>query len=393
MNLKGNVKKEIDRINANHQYKMIFHEQKNGLISLHAWYRQNKALHKKSLNLTLENKTTPNAKFKDAETLRKADELLTLLDKQMERKLSGKLIERDFLEFFEMCIDKPTKEGKIRTDGTKKNWRGLLKHLRLFIKETYKKDDISFDIVNYVFFSTLHSWIVNNFKQYSANSKWSIIKKFVKYAVLEERINDANLLLKIQSELIIKRPKIERTEKDFLSLIELQKMINFPYYPRYKIPFIFNCYVGLRISDLKKLSWNNFNKDFTEIDIIEKKTGKQYQAPLHKFASGLLIKLNEKRDSDNDLVFDLPIDDWKTNKHIKKWAILAGLDKKMSSHIMRRTFLNLMEWSGVALSSSSKLLNHSSVKITEQYYLAQNKDLLRKELEKLPGVDLKNLSL
>ena len=93
------------RINANHQYKMIFHEQKNGLISLHAWYRQNKALHKKSLNLTLENKTTPNAKFKDAETLRKADELLTLLDKQMERKLSGKLIERNFLEFFEMCID------------------------------------------------------------------------------------------------------------------------------------------------------------------------------------------------------------------------------------------------------------------------------------------------
>lgn len=393
MNIKGYVKKAINDINAKHQYKMRLYCQKNDLVSIHAVYRKKNVFDKKTLDLVLENKTTQRAKFKDLETLRKADDKLTLLDQKIEKKLSGKVIEMDFLEFFEACIDKPTKEGRIRTAGTKKNWRRVLTHLKTFIKQTYKKDDISFDIVNYSLFSSLHSWFVNNFKQYSANSMWSIIKKFVKYAVLEDRINDASLLLKIQSELIIKRPKIERTEKDYLSMIEIQQMMNFPYYSRYKLPFIFNCYVGLRISDLKKLAWNNFNKDFTEISIVEKKTRKPYQAPLHQFATELLKKLYEKKIPNQNLIFDLPIDDWKTNKHFKKWAKLSGLDKNMSSHIMRRTFLNLMEWSGIALTSSSKLLNHSSVKITEQYYLANDKNLLKKELEKLPSLSMEYVNI
>jgi integrase len=393
MNIKDYIKKKVNNINSNHQYKLRFYSQKNDLLSIHAVFRKQNVYDKKALNLALENRTTQEAKFKDLETLRVAENKLKLLDEKMEKKLSGKLDDRNFLEFFRLCIDKPTKEGKIRTDGTKKNWRRVLKHLKTFIKQTYRKDDISFDLVNYPFFSTLHSWFVNNFKQYSANSMWSIIKKFVKYAVLEERINDANLLLKIQSELIIKRPKIERTEKDYLTLDEIQQMMKFPYYPRYKLPFIFNCYVGLRISDLKKLIWNNFNKDFTEISIIEKKTGKSYQAPVHSFVTDLLNRLYDKKNSDSNLIFDLPIDDWKTNKHLKKWAKLSGIEKKMSSHIMRRTFLNLMEWSGIPLTSSSKLLNHSSVKITEQYYLANDKNLLKKELEKLPSLSIEQINI
>jgi len=389
MEIKAHIKNAVTEINKKHQYKIRFYEKKNGYLAIHAVYRKRNVYDKKTLDITLTNKTTPSSKFNDLETLREVNAKLSILDEKIDNMLSGKVIELDFLEFFIKCIDKPTKEGRIRTDGTKKNWKRVLKHLKTFIRQTYKKDDISFDMVNYFMFSNLHSWFVNNFKQYSANTMWSVIKRFVKYAVLEERITDANLLLKIQSELIIKRPKIERTERDYLTMNEIQQMMNFPYLSRYKVPFIFNCYVGLRISDLKKLAWKNFNWNLTEIDIIEKKTKKPYQAPLHQFATEVLRKLKEKMNPSQILVFDLPIDDWKTNKHLKKWAKLSGIDKKMSSHVMRRTFLNMMEWSGVSLTSSSKLLNHSSVKITEQYYLAKNKELLKKELEKLPSLSLK----
>ena len=138
---------------------------------------------------------------------------------------------------------------------------------------------------------------------------------------------------------------------------------------------------------MKILRWDNFSTDFGIIDIIEEKGTKQHRRPVHPFITKTLNELYPKRNKKSKLIFDLPKCDSKTNNHFKRWGMNAGIFKKMTSHIMRRTFINQLENSGVSIMNTSQIIDHSSTKITEQYYLAKNQRILQQELKKLPSLD------
>ena len=74
----------------------------------------------------------------------------------------------------------------------------------------------------------------------------------------------------------------------------------------------------------------------------------------------------------------------KYNTHLREWTRNAGIDKHVTSHVGRHTYsINALNEFDIAMGKLSKLLGHSSVKVTEKHYGAYDFKTLRKEAEKM----------
>ena len=159
--------------------------------------------------------------------------------------------------------------------------------------------------------------------------------------------------------------------------------------------FIFNCFVGLRYSDLINLSVNNYITDYRmkkakELIYIEnenKKTGIVVQIPLQKTPLKILEKYNNKlptfssqyfnREIKNilehyDLFNDIVIKKKRQLKEKKDYPILRR--KLISSHSCRRTFITLGIEANIPINSLMLASGHTKLQTIKKYMkLNQNK--------------------
>ncbi len=132
-----------------------------------------------------------------------------------------------------------------------------------------------------------------------------------------------------------------------------------------KKAFLFGCFTGLRLSDIKSLKWDNVKNNQLIID--QQKTKESLYLPLSKTAMEILtMKRTKIIPLPNANVFILPSEPhiWKV---IRNWYQNANLQKKISFHTSRHTFATLSLTSGVDLYTVSKLLGHTSIKHTQIY--------------------------
>lgn len=94
------------------------------------------------------------------------------------------------------------------------------------------------------------------------------------------------------------------------------------------------------------------------------KTKEPIYLPLSPEALRWMPERGEK--SSEDAVFDLP-STTHINILLKPWAKAAGIDKKFSFHTARHTFATMMLTLGADLYTTSKLLGHTDVKMTQVY--------------------------
>lgn len=158
--------------------------------------------------------------------------------------------------------------------------------------------------------------------------------------------------------------------KDILTIADLEKLISTPVPVRKvrikglpeeaKRAFLFACWTGLRISDLRTLEWRSIEQD--KIRLLMKKTKKIVEIPLHPMA---MVQLEA---NDDRLVFPL-VGRAHSNliKYFRKWAAAAGVDKHLGWHTARRTFATLAVESGVDQYVISKLLGHANIRQTAVY--------------------------
>lgn len=162
----------------------------------------------------------------------------------------------------------------------------------------------------------------------------------------------------------LKKPESVR---EFLTVEELKRLIATDCrYETVKAAYLFSCYCGLRISDIKNLRYDNVipNDGRFMISVTMKKTGRPVFIPLSKNA---LKWLPLKRGDDRGLIFrDLPCLTT-INTVIKEWAKRAGIKKKITYHTSRHTFGTLMITAGADIYVTSKLMGHSDVKTTQIY--------------------------
>jgi site-specific recombinase XerD len=62
------------------------------------------------------------------------------------------------------------------------------------------------------------------------------------------------------------------------------------------------------------------------------------------------------------------------NKHLKKLATMAGIDKNLTTHVARHTFADMARQKSKDVYAVSKALRHSSTKITESYLASFDND-------------------
>ena len=164
--------------------------------------------------------------------------------------------------------------------------------------------------------------------------------------------------------------KIYDTDRVYLDLSEVKQLANTECdFDIIKKAFMFSCFCGLRISDIRRLEWNDIevvtdrygNKNY-RLSIIMQKTQRKIGYTLSNEA---LKWLPEKGDS--DLVFKGLFLSPSLNKYVKKWAKAAGITKNVSFHTARHTFATMMLTLGADLYTTSKLLGHTNIATTQIY--------------------------
>ena len=191
---------------------------------------------------------------------------------------------------------------------------------------------------------------------------FNTLASFLKVAYQEGHIAQ-NPMAFIQSKNRIKAVEVERCYlvQEELALMMANNQVN----EDVKRAFLFSCFSGIRISDIRTMTWENIVKmgDNTYF----KKTIQKTQRPaLFKLTLALnwLPERGDKAQSEN--VFSLP--PLSTVEYIlKKWAKASGVAKEISFHTARHTFATLMITLGNDLYMVSKVLGHKSIKVTEIY--------------------------
>ncbi len=154
--------------------------------------------------------------------------------------------------------------------------------------------------------------------------------------------------------------------REYLILDELRTLASTPCdRPIMKRAVLFSAMTGLCHCDIQKLKWsegqqngNQYRLHFTQ----QKTKGVEYM-PISEQA----YKLCGERLEPERLVFEsLPDPSW-ISRPLERWIKSAGITRKITFHTARHTFATMMLTLGANLYTTSKLLGHSDVQITQVY--------------------------
>jgi integrase len=202
-----------------------------------------------------------------------------------------------------------------------------------------------------------------------------------------------NILIKNPAESVKGLPEPE-TDLIFLNATEVQKLadteIKGELGAEIKKAFIFACYTGLRISDIKSLKWGDIERDPVQIIKRQKKTRRTVYVPLKDTAWNII---NDSADHNpEDKVFSLLAGTRsQTNQYLLRWAEKAGIKKPVGWHTARRTFATLALENGGDIYTVAKLLGHKKLKQVAKYAQATDK-LRRSTVAALPEIKLQTVA-
>ena len=236
--------------------------------------------------------------------------------------------------------------------NTKRNWNNALRHFKIFTKGFVK-----FENIDIVFCENFRKYLLNNVSQNTTCCYFSVWKRVLNLAVRRDFI-DKNPAIFVKNT----KPEVSR---EFLTVSDLKQLIETSYEIDYiRSAFLFSCFTGLRLSDVKNLKWNNIKERMLNIRQI--KTREPLRIKLSESAMNIL-EIQDKYNSNNsERVFALLADN-ATNKHIKRWIKKAGIDKHITFHSGRHTFATLCLTYDIDLYTVSKLLGHNDIKHTQIY--------------------------
>lgn len=180
--------------------------------------------------------------------------------------------------------------------------------------------------------------------------------------------------------------KIERKEgkRTYLTEEEQAGMAAAPCdYPEVKLSFLFACQTGLRISDVKALTWGDVQGN--RIEIMQEKTEEAVYLDLSPMAMEI-IRLKRKGNVahfPSAKLFVLP-SDTTIKRDLRNMTKAAGISKHVTFHVARHTFATTALTEGTDLYTVSKLLGHTDISTTQIY--AKIVDKKKKEaMERMPS--------
>ncbi len=221
-----------------------------------------------------------------------------------------------------------------------------------FIEEISKRKVKNTTINHYItYFKTFFKWCIE--KEYITENPFNHIKKFKK----------------------------ESTKREYLTIEEIREFSMVDKFHNTKNAFLFSCFTGLRMIDVKKLQWNDIRGKEIYKKIV--KTGKFETIPINETAMNIL----NERDKENDFIFELPKQRRTIEYQLKAICNNAGIEKHITFHCSRHTFATILLSNGVDIYTTSKLLGHSSVSMTEIYSNLVNENKV-KAINSIPNLEM-----
>ena len=357
-------------------YKTLFH------VSPEFWDDKNRCIKKQHPNAEILN-TTINQKKAELE---KETLLLTLADSSISMEtIRNKINNRTSFDLFEYAnkyIEQLYKDGK---HATYKKYKSVVKKLRFYVgNDSLPIKSISLDFIK-GYENYLMNHIGNNRNTTTVNLKAlaKLVGDIYRNYDMDETGNPFRKM----------RFKREQTDRTFLEIEEIHKIQHLklrarnPLYDAREV-FLFECYTGIRISDILTLKWKHITDE--KISIRMRKTEKLLSIPINDYVRAVLdrrrcaVENNGGKITSEKYVFNIlkvDVDEVSAqdalnaissataviNKQLKKIAKKTGIDKNLSTHCARHSYATALLTNNIPLPVIKEMLGHSDIKVTQIY--------------------------
>ena len=345
----------------------------NGVRSLYLDIYVNGKRSYEFLKLYLIPETNPQAKVQNENTMRaantiKLNRILEITNNKAGLKntsIRAKILLKDWMETFRQAQEqKGVKDQK-------------LIHNTVHALTAYNIN-VAMRDVNRDYIIGLTNFLRNDYrsprgkklKDYSVINYLGCLRNALNMAVREDVIAD-NPIMKLSAQDKVKAPESQR---EYLTVEEVQQLeaTDSPY-PHIKQAFLFACYTGLRCSDVRSITWGKIVKDGEKyrLHTVMFKTKRPFYIPLSKKAMQWMPERGDK--TDDDLIFEnIPVQ-VNTKLYLQPWLDKAGITKPITFHCSRHTFGTMMLTLGADIYTTSKLMGHTKVEVTQMYAKIINK--------------------
>lgn len=247
------------------------------------------------------------------------------------------------------------------------------------ILKDYAGERVTMDQINKAFCQGYIDYLLTEYRpkgkrvsNYTTHNYYRVLNGALNSAVRAEIIK-VNPFNNIEKSDKIRKPESKRS---YMSIEEVRALIDTPMdNETVKQAYLFSCFCGLRVSDVIGLKWNDVFTDRGQyrLAVVMQKGKSPIYLPLSPEALKWMPERGDK--TSDDPVFDLPSAS-QMNLLIKPWAKAAGINTRFTFHTARHTFATMMLTLGADLYTTSKLLGHADVMMTQVYakIINQKKD-------------------
>jgi len=253
--------------------------------------------------------------------------------------------------------------------------------VKAFIENSLKKKDILLRDLEVKFIMDFDNYLrVNDNNQHNTAVKYCInLKRIINVLLLQGKlkINPFKNYKTVYRDIL--QVYLEQLELAAVANVQLAK----PNHLLVRDLFLFQCYTGLAYTDMVNLTVSDITVDALGRKWIIKprqKSGIVSTIPLMPQSLELISKYTLYRENNKSLFPFYSIQ--KYNQYIGEIGNIAGVKKKLSSHVGRRTFGNVALSKGVSLNVISKILGHSNTIITQRIYAITTQNIITGEIEK-----------
>lgn len=273
----------------------------------------------------------------------------------------------DFLEF--MVFEITRRRGEL-TQSSINSQKAHYYKLKNF------KDPLTFAELTPELFEDFNRWMKNTLKN-GPNTRYNTLKTIRTYINIARR-------RKIMQHYPLERMPVRRSQTDrvFLSQKELDSLVDL--YKRRSLPcnlqfvlrhYLFGCFTGLRISDLRAITMEDIIGDFIVLVPHKTKnvTGATVKIPLTKTTKMLMKDESHLRVKGKLFnTFSEP----RMRLYLKDIMVHAKIPKKANFHSARHTFATLFLSKTKNLPVLQKLLGHQNISQTMIYSHIMTNDLV-----------------
>ena len=324
------------------------------------------------LKMYLIPETDYNAKMQNQATLTaanaiKSKRIIEIINSEAGIKQETDTSKVYLLDWMETYMENQAKRGKKDRNQIKK---------AIDILKAYGAETVTMDMIDKPFCQGYINYLTTEYRpkgktvsNFTIHTYYQVVNGALNAAVRADILRE-NPFNKISSSEKIHKPESKR---EYMTIDEVRSLIKTPTSNEaVKGAYLFSCFCGLRISDIKGLTWENVYCDSGQyhLEVMMQKTKSPLYLPLSSEALKWLPERGNK--SGKEKVFKLPSSAG-INKLLKTWAQKAGISKHITFCTARHTFATMMLTLGADIYTTSQLLGHTDMRTTQIYVKIVNR--------------------